>query len=159
MSFNKGDSGFKRLARLAAVFHHHLGIVFALQCQVFVHLHVGRRPQNKADDKSDTHLSHNFILTFQPLFVVAEYLNEVVHAAQKAQPHGGYHHQYEVNVAQPTQQQHGNEYGNDDDDAAHAGHANLLNAEGVDAGVALHLGYLLSFEVLDELLAEPCRYN
>ena len=45
----------------------------------------------------------------------------------------------------------------DDDDTTHRRNANLLDTERVDAGIALGLGNLLALEVLDELLAKPCR--
>ena len=75
-----------------------------------------------------------------------EYLDIVVHAAQETEPHRGDDHQYEIDVAQTAQQEYGYEQRNDDDDAAHGGHANLVNAEGVYLGVALRLCYLLAFQ-------------
>ena len=99
----------------------------------------------------------DFEASRQAFLVAAEDFDVVVHAAEEAEPERRDNHQYEVDVAHTAQQQHGHEYGYDDDYATHRRHSDFLNAEGVNLGVALCLGDLLAFEVLDKLLAEPCR--
>ena len=159
MSFHERYRRLERLAGLAAVLHHHLLSVLALNGKVLVDLGIGRGPQHQTHNESDAHLAHNLVFALQAFLVALEDLDEVVHAAEQPQPHGGDDHQDEIDIAQTAQQQHGNQDGHDDDDTAHRWHANLLHAERIDLGVALGLGDLLALEVLDEVLTKPCRYG
>ena len=59
-----------------------------------------------------------------------------------------------VHIAQPTQEQAGNEDGCQDNDTSHRGDAYLLHTEGVDAGVALRLGNLLTLEQIDKIFTK-----
>ena len=135
---------------------HHEFLSLAFVDEVLVHLHIGRCPQHKTHDESDAHLSHNLVTTFQSFLVVAEYLYEVVHATQEAEPQRGDNHQDEVDVAQTTEQQHWHEDRDDDYHTTHRRHTNLLYAKRIDACIACCLRNLLALQILDKLLAKPC---
>ena len=158
MALDERDGCLQRLVRFALMLHYYL-LTLTLVNEVLVHLDVWRRPQHKTHYQTDTHLTYYLVATLQAFLVVAEYLYEVVHAAQHTEPQRGDNHQYEVDVAQASEQKHRNKDGDDDDDAAHRRHSYLLHTERVDACVARSLSNLLALEILDKLLAEPCRDN
>jgi hypothetical protein len=56
-------------------------------------------------------------------------------------------------------EQHGNQDGHDDDDTTHGGHAFFLGVVRVGGFVALGLYDSLTFQQLDEPVAEPNRNN
>ena len=153
---DKGNRCFQRFARFGPVFDHHF-LSLALDREILVHLHVGRSPEHKPHYQTYAYLADDLVTALEPLLVVAENLDKIVHSTEESQPYRGDDHQDEVDVAQAAEQQHGDEDGDDDDDAAHRRHTYLLHAKGVDARVALHLGDLLAFQKLDKLLAKPCR--
>ena len=136
---------------------YHRLLSLALDGEVLVHLHVWRSPEYQTNDEADTNLSYDFIFALQSLFVALENLDEVIHSTEETEPYGGDEHQDQIDVAQSAEQQYRYENGQDDDDTTHGRNADLLYAERVDAGIALGLGNLLALEVLDELLAKPCR--
>ena len=118
MAFDKWYSGLQRLACLSPVSHHEFMPLF-LVCQVLVHLHIRRSPQHESHDESDAHLTDNLVAALKSFLVVAEYLDEVVHASKESQPYSGDDHQEQINVAQTSEQQHRNEYRDNDYDATH----------------------------------------
>ena len=78
--------------------------------QVLVHLDIGRSPQHQSHDESYAYLPNYFVLAFQSFLVAAENLYEVVHSAKKSQPYRRHYHQYEVDIAQTAQKEHGYKY-------------------------------------------------
>ena len=70
---------------------------------------------------------------------------------------GGDNHQDDVDVTDAGKEQHGNQDGHDDDDAAHGGDTLLLFTVGVDGGVAHLLIDFLAAHKLDKILAKPRR--
>ena len=86
-----------------------------------------------------------------------EVLYVVVQTTQEAQPEGRYNHQNKIDIAQTSKKQYRDEQCNDDNDAAHGGHSNLIDTERVYFCITLGLRNLLFFQQLDELLTEPCR--
>ena len=156
MPLDEWYGGFQRLSCLCPVFYHRL-LSLAFDGEVLVHLHVWRSPEHQTYDEADTNLSYDFVFALQSLFVALENLDEVIHTTEETKPYGGDDHQNQIDVAQSAEQQYRYEDGQDDDDATHGWDTDLLYAEWVDAGIALGLGNLLALEVLDELLAKPCR--
>ena len=151
------NGGFQRFHRLFLMFDDGLLLrCFLRHRHIFAHHCIGAQVEHNAHNEPYRHLAHNFVFAFQSFFVAAENLDVVVEKSQKSQPQGGDNHQDEVNVAHAAQQQHGHQYGNDDDDAAHRRYAFFLGAEGIDGGVACRLGYFLPLHKLDEVLAKPC---
>ena len=150
MALDKGDGRLERLLGLGTVLDHQL-MSLAFYGQVLVHLHIRRSPQHQSHDKSDTHLAHYLVAALEPLFVATEDFDKIVHSPEKAEPHGGYNHQYEIDIAQSAKQQDGYEDRHDDD----GGHAYLLDTKGVYRGISLSLGNLFFLQVLNEFLAKP----
>ena len=147
----------KRIQPAATLYLPQKLVMLAFDGEVLVHLHVWRSPEHQTYDEADTNLSYDFVFALQSLFVALENLDEVIHSTEETKPYGSDDHQDQIDVAQSAEQQYRYEDGQDDDDATHGWDTDLLYAEWVDAGIALGLGNLLALEVLDELLAKPCR--
>ena len=114
----EGDGCLKRFLRNRAMGNDGL-LTLLLYGQVLVHLDIGRCPQHQSHYESYANLSYNLVLALQSFLVTSENLYEVVHAAKKSQPYRCHNHQYEVDVAQTAQKEHGHQYRHDDDDTAH----------------------------------------
>ena len=120
-------------------------------------LGIGAEPQHQSDNQTYEHLADELIGRPQAVLALLDDLDVVVEKTQQAQPQCRADHEQQVDVAHTTQQEHGHEYGDGDDDAAHGGHAFLLFAVGVDRRITRCLADVSAAHVLDELLAEPCR--
>ena len=166
MVLHEGDRRLQTLHRLLLMLHHCSRrlcinrlflryLCYLWLIQRLAHNGIGTQPQRQTYDETDTHLSHNLPFTFQTVFVTTEDLDIVIEESQESQPNGSNDHQDDVNVSDTAEQQHRHEDADDDDDAAHRGNTLLLNAEGVDARIALRLEDLPALHPLDEPLTEP----
>ena len=115
------------------------------------------QPQRQSDDKTYRQLTDNLVAAFQSFFVLAEYLDIVVHKAQESQPYRGDNHQQQIDVAHTSQQDNGYQDGDNDDDTAHGRNALLLNAKRVDAWIACGLSNVTALHPLDEVFTKPSR--
>ena len=75
---DEGNSCLQRLDGFPLVLHHHL-LVLALHGDVLAHHGIGAEPQRQSHDEAYRHLPHNLVDALQPLLVLAEYLDVVVH--------------------------------------------------------------------------------
>ena len=116
---------------------------------------VGTEIQRQPHEEAKQHLPHYFVAAGQSVLVLLIIFDIVVEEAEQPEPHGCHEHQYHINIAQAAEQQAGHEDGHDNNDAAHGGHIDFLHAEGVDAGIALHLADVVPLHPFDEILAEP----
>ena len=98
-------------------------------------------------------MAHDFELTFEALFVLAEDLDVVVCEAEQPEPHGADNHQPSVDVAEVAQQQYGHEYGDEDDESAHRGGPFFLHLT-IESEVADVLADLFFAEQADEFATE-----
>ena len=119
MRLDERNGRLQGLFGFCLVFDDDLLTVLVGNLKVQVGLHVRRGPENQPHDKSDGDLADNLVFPLKPLLVVLEDLDEIVHSAEETQPESRADHQQEIDVAQPAQQEDGNQEGNDDDDAAH----------------------------------------
>ena len=139
---------------------HHNGLLcyFASSSlDVLMHYNIRAEPEHESHDESNTHLSHNLVLSFQSFLVLAENLDIIIAESQKSKPYCCNHHQYQVYVASAPQEQHRQQYCDDNHNTSHRWCAHLLLSEWVDTGIALCLTYLALAHVLDEFLSKPCR--
>ena len=125
---------------------------------------IGTEIERQPHEEAEQHLPHDFVAAGQSVLVLLIILDVVVEETEQTEPHGRHEHQYHINVAQSAQQEAGYEDCHDDNDAAHGGHVYFLHAEGVDAGIALHLADVVPFHPFDEIFAKPrgnheCQYQ
>ncbi len=156
VAFHERNGRFQRFHRLRLVRDDGFHAVF-LGGDVLVNLRIGTQPKRQAHNQANRHLSHDFPLAFQSVFVPAKHFDIVVEEAEEPQPNRRDNHQQQVDVAHSPEQQHGYENRHGNDDAAHRRHAHFLLAEGVDAAVAGSLSNFLALHILDKPLAKPCR--
>ena len=82
---------------------YHRFLSLSIDGEVLVHLYIRRRPEYQSHDQADANLSYNLIFALQSLLVALEYLDEVVHSTEKAEPYGGDDHQDQIDVAQTSE--------------------------------------------------------
>ena len=87
-------------------------------------------------------------MLLQAVLVLLEDLDIVVSEAQQPHQQRGDDHQLDVDIVQPSEEERGYEYGEQDDDTAHGGGA-LLLLLALEAEVTYQLTDLLALEVLD----------
>ena len=140
------------------MFHHHL-LPLTLHRHILAHHCIWTEIQYKTHNKTNGHLTHYLVFTFQSLLVATEYLDIVVEEPKESKPYRCHYHEYQIDIAHTAKQQHRQEYCHHYDNTSHSGHSLFLDTKRVDTCVALHLGYVATFHVLDKLLAKPCRDN
>ena len=114
---------------------------------------VGREPHGRSDDDAEAHLPHDLETALQPLLPVAENLDVVVQTADQAEPDRRHEQQLDVDVVQLAEEQHRDQDGDEDDDAAHRGGAAFLELS-LEPEVADVLADLLAAQEVDDLAAE-----
>ena len=119
---------------------------------------VGRQDHGQANNQAQADLAYYLELAFQSVLVVTVYLDVVVKAAEHSEPYGGAYHEKHVDVGQVAEQKARNEYGHDDDDAAHSGGSCLLHLA-LKAQVAYNLAYLHQLQAVDYASAEDDGYE
>ena len=120
---------------------------------------IGAEVEGKSYDEAYAELADNLKLAAKAVFLLAENLDIVIGKSEGSQPQGGGYHEEEIDIPKSTEEQHGDEDGDDDDYAAHGGHALLLDSVGVNLYVALSLRDVMAAHPLDEMLAKPCADN
>ena len=122
------------------------------------HDDVWREPHGDADDQSEAYLADHLIFAGKTLLVVVFQFAVVVERPDGAHPDGGHEHQDHVYIAQIAQQQAGQEYGENDDDAPHGGCAALLHLA-FEAEIAHLLANLHLLEASDDGAAQSHGQN
>ena len=157
MPLQERNCRFKRLYGLRSVFHYNFRAILLLYCKIFIYLGIRAEPKDKSDNKSNAYLPDNFKLSWQSFLVMAEYLDIIVKTAEKAEPHRGDYHKYEIDIPHTSEQDYRQQYRHYDDYSTHRRHANLVYPKRVYLSISLCLCYLLTFQEFYEFLTEPCR--
>ncbi len=108
---------------------------------------------DRTDDDAQPHLADDLEAAFEALLVFAEYFDVVVGEAQQAEPHGGYDHELDIDVAQVAEEYDRHEHRAQDDHAAHRRGAAFFHLA-LQAEVADLFADLVAAEPFDDLLAE-----
>ena len=126
---------------------------------VRAHYYRWREPHRDAYDKAQTHLSGNFVFTFQSFFVVELELAVIVEETDDSHPEGGHYHQNHIDIPEIAHQQARNQYGEYYYQAAHGGSAGLLHLS-LQSEIADGLAYLAALQPVDDHASEDeCRQH
>ena len=102
MQLDKWNGCFQCLFGLCLMFYNNFFTILVCYLKVHIGFNVRRSPKYQTNNKSDGYLSDNLIFTLQSFLVMFEYLNEIIHSTEEAQPNGCDNHQQKINVTQST---------------------------------------------------------